>query len=461
MSAISGSALSVSGPAAGLTTVVAATIASLGSYEAFLVAVVLAGVLQLLLGMFRLGAIANYFPSSVIKGMLAAIGILLLIKQIPLALGYNKPAFWSETFYTLSDYRHFFSHLSDYNKNLGRGAILISIISLTILVIWENPRLNRFKQLPAPLLVVGSGILGHYLLQQFFSQYAFHPEQLVSIPDRIFSTLMFPDWSRITTDPLIWKSGLIIGILASLETLLCVEAIDKLDRFNRISPLNHELVAQGTGNILCGLTGAIPITAVIVRGATNAHAGGRTRMSGFIHGLLILLSVLSIPFILNRIPLAALSAILIMIGYKLAHPRLFRDMYTLGLNQFLPFIITVVVICLTNLLTGVSIGLLISVYFIIQKNFKDDYRIQKTLQHETPTYSIKLKSNVTFLNKVKIRKALDQIPEYSVVIIDGSESDFIDYDILEVISEFENKAHHKHIQIILKGIDKVKTSTIH
>jgi MFS superfamily sulfate permease-like transporter len=260
---------------------------------------------------------------------------------------------------------------------------------------------------------------------------------------------------------LIWKNGLVIGLLATLETLLCVEAVDKLDKRNRITPVNRELVAQGIGNITCGLLGAIPMTAVVVRGAANVDAGGRTRLSSFTHGLFLLLAVLLVPFLLSRIPYASLAAILIITGYNLTKPKLYRNMWSLGWKQFIPFIITILVILATDLLVGVSIGLLISVYFIVRNNFKAEYKITKTKQHATEVFYIKLNSNVTFLNKVNLRKALDKIPAYSVLTIDGSECNFIDYDILEVISEYENKARDKHIEVHLAGIEKVSVTAIH
>jgi len=242
---------------------------------------------------------------------------------------------------------------------------------------------------------------------------------------------------------------------------LCIEAIDKLDRRNRITPVNRELIAQGLGNITCGFLGAIPMTAVVVRGAANVDAGARTKMSAFTHGLFLLITVLFIPFLLNKIPYASLSAILIVTGYNLAKPKLFRNMWSLGWKQFLPFIITIIVILSTDLLIGVSIGLLISIYFIVQNNFKAEYKITRTTIHGIETEYIKLNSNVTFLNKVNLRKTLDEVPEYSVLTIDGGECNFIDYDILEIISEFENKAKERHIELHLLGIEKVNVTAVH
>jgi MFS superfamily sulfate permease-like transporter len=252
-----------------------------------------------------------------------------------------------------------------------------------------------------------------------------------------------------------------MGILATLETLLCIEAVDKLDRRNRITPVNRELVAQGIGNITCGLLGAIPMTAVVVRGAANVDAGGRTKLAAFTHGLFLLLSVLLVPFLLNKIPYASLAAILLVTGYNLTKPKLFRNMFTLGWKQFIPFVLTIIVILATDLLIGVSIGLLISVYFIIQNNFKTEYKITRATEKGIETQYIKLNSNVTFLNKVKLRKALDEVPEYTVLTIDGSECNFIDYDILEIVSEYHIKAHERHIELHLKGIEKVNVTAVH
>jgi MFS superfamily sulfate permease-like transporter len=283
----------------------------------------------------------------------------------------------------------------------------------------------------------------------------------VNIPSNIFSSISFPDISKLFSSTAIWKDGIIVGLLATLETLLCIEAIDKLDRRNRITPVNRELIAQGLGNITCGFLGAIPMTAVVVRGAANVDAGARTKMSAFTHGLFLLITVLFIPFLLNKIPYASLSAILIVTGYNLAKPKLFRNMWSLGWKQFLPFIITIIVILSTDLLIGVSIGLLISIYFIVQNNFKAEYKITRTTIHGIETEYIKLNSNVTFLNKVNLRKTLDEVPEYSVLTIDGGECNFIDYDILEIISEFENKAKERHIELHLLGIEKVNVTAVH
>lgn len=458
---LSGSQLAVSGPAAGLTTVIAASIVSLGDYKVFLLAVMVAGLFQLILGLLRLGVIANYFPSSVIKGMLAAIGIILISKQIPLAIGYDQPDFWTSGFLQLFSSNNLPGNFREFNQEITKGAILITVVSLVILIAFQQPFAKKLKIIPAPLLVVIFGIVANMILMSAANGYSLKETQLVNIPSNVFSNISYPDFSKLFSTIEIWKYGIIIGLLATLETLLCVEAIDKLDKRNRITPVNRELVAQGIGNMTCGLLGAIPLTAVVVRGAANVDAGGRTKLSSFIHGIFLLSAVLFVPFILNKIPYASLSAILIVTGYNLTKPKLYLNMWNLGLKQFLPFLFTIAVILLTDLLIGVSIGLLISIYFIIQNNFKAEYKITKTQQQGIENYYIKLNSNVTFLNKVKLRKTLDEVPEYSILTIDGSECNFIDHDVLEIFSEYGSKAHDRHIELLLIGIEKVNVSSLH
>ena len=461
VSFISGSQLAVSGPAAGLTTVVAASLLSLGDYRLFLLAVIVAGLLQLILGLLKLGGVAYYFPSAVIKGMLAAIGIILISKQIPIALGYDQPDFWTSGFVQLFSPKNFFGNFRNFNEHTTRGAILITVASLVVLIVLQLPFSKKLRIIPAPLVVVVIGVIINIVFTNAASKFSLKQTQLVNIPSDIFGNIAFPDLAKIFSNAQIWKDGAIMALLASLETLLCVEAIDKLDRRNRITPVNRELVAQGIGNMTCGLLGAIPITAVVVRGAANVDAGARTKLSAFTHGLFLLLAVLLVPFLLNKIPYASLSAILLITGYNLAKPKLFRNMWSLGWKQFIPFVITIIVILLTDLLVGVSIGLLISTYYIVRNNFKAEYKITETVHLGIETYYIKLNSNVSFLNKVNLRKALDQIEEYSVLTIDGSECNFIDYDILEIISEFDNKARERHIELHLKGIEKVNVTAVH
>ncbi len=419
------------------------------------------GLFQVILGLLKLGSIANYFPSSVIKGMLAAIGIMLMAKQIPVALGYDQPDFWTSGFLSIFKSKNFSGYINYFNKHTGRGAIIITLFSLLILIFLHQRFFKKYKLIPAPLLVVIAAIL----LNIFFQKTAFHfslkQTQLVAIPHHLFNQISFPDFSKIFTSTEIFKDGLIIGLLASLETLLCAEAVDKLDEHNRITPVNRELLAQGIGNMLCGLFGAIPMTAVIVRSSANIDAGARTRLSSVTHGAFLLLTVLFIPFVLNLIPLAALAAILIITGYNLSKPKLYRNMWGLGWKQFLPFIFTIIVILLTDLLVGVSIGLLVSIYFIIRNNFKEEFKIQESKRNGTEIFLIKLSSNVTFLNKVKLKETLENIPDNSILEIDGSQSSFIDYDILEIISEYRHKAEDRNIELHLTGIREVNVSALH
>jgi MFS superfamily sulfate permease-like transporter len=461
VSFVSGSPLSVSGPAAGLSTLVAATILSYGDYRVFLLAVIVAGLFQIVLGLLKLGVIANYFPSAVIKGMLAAIGILLITKQIPFALGYDRPDFWSSGLFGFFQAKNFQGSIHNLNVHTTRGAIIISLASICTLILLQQPFAKKLKFIPAPLIAVLVGVLINYLFTAATSAYSLRAAQLVHIPENIFGSISFPAFSKIFSNGEIWKDGIIIGLLATLETLLCVEAIDKLDIHNRISPVNRELVAQGVGNVTCGLLGAIPMTAVIVRGAANVDAGARTRLSSFTHGLFLLLTVLFIPFALNKIPYASLAAVLFVTGYNLTKPKLYRNMWSLGWKQFLPFILTIIIILMTDLLIGVTTGLLLSVYYIVSNNFRAEYKVQETERNGHEIFYIKLNSNVTFLNKVKLKDALDKIPEDSILTIDGSECNFVDYDILEIISEFENKARDRDIEVHLLGIEKVNVTAIH
>ncbi|HLY72329.1 MAG TPA: SulP family inorganic anion transporter [Puia sp.] len=458
---VSGSQLAVSGPAAGLTTIVAASIITLGDYRIFLLAVMIAGLFQLVIGLLKFGAIANYFPSSVIKGMLAAIGIMLIAKQIPFALGFDKPDFWTSGFSKIFSSTHFSWNVANLAGGFSKGTILITIFSLSLLIILQQPFAKKAKIIPAPLLVVIFGIIINIFFIKTAPDLSLKQTQLVNIPSNIFSNIAFPDFSKLFSNTKIWEDGILIGLLASLETLLCIEAIDKLDRRNRITPLNRELIAQGIGNMTCGLLGAIPMTAVVVRGRANVDAGAKTKLSAFTHGVFLLAAVLLIPFLLNKIPYASLAAILLMTGYNLTKPKLYRNVLSSGGRQFIPFLITIIAILFTDLLIGVSIGLLISIYFIVRNNFKAEYKIIKTIHSGIETDYIKLNSNVTFLNKVKLRKVLDDIPEKSIITIDGRECNFIDYDILEIISEYEIKAKERNIQLKILGIEIINTMAIH
>ena len=461
VSLISGSQLGVSGPAAGLTTVVAASIISFGDYRVFLLAVFFAGVFQLVLGILQLGTVALYFPSAVIKGMLAAIGIILISKQIPLSLGYDEPDFWTEGFVGLFSGNKFYKNFGNFYHHFSQPVVLITVVSLAILGFFSNFFRRKAKWLPLPLLTVSAGVGLSFVMPLINPAWALKATQIVQIPANIFGEITTPDFSKVFSNNRIFIDAFTIGLLASLETLLCVEAIDKLDPLKRRTPVNRELVAQGIGNMACGMVGAIPMTAVIVRGAANVDAGGRTRLSSFTHGLFLLAAVALVPFALNKIPFASLAAILLITGYNLTKPGLYRQMFRLGWNQFLPFIITIVVILMTDLLVGVAIGLMISIYFLVRNNFNAEYKIVQHQESATEYFYIKLNSMVTFLNKVNLQKALYKIPPYSVLTIDGSDSRFIDYDVLEMISEYEKQAHERHIQLILKNVERVSVTSLH
>lgn len=456
VSLISGSSLAVSGPAAGLSTLVYSAIISLHGFDHFLASVCIAGVFQCLLGICKVGSIGKYFPSSVIKGMLAAIGIILISKQIPVALGSQAAHFWS------SEWLNALHSPETRDNSFSLGAVCISLSCFIGYAVYKLPKFPKYKLMPVAFFMVIIGIGIHQILIHFFPAYQLKPQQLVQIPS-IQSIKVFSLWSNhnILLQTEVWRFGLLIGALATLETLLCTEAMDKLDKQNRITPVNRELIAQGIGNLTCGLLGALPITAVVVRGAANIEAGARTKLSSFTHGLLLFITILTIPQLLNYIPYASLACILLITGYSLCRPSLFKNMYKLGLKQFLPFIITILIILSTDLLIGVSIGLLISIYFIIQNNFKAEYKIQEIDINHQKRFYIKLNSNVTFLNKVNLQKTLDKIPENSELTIDGKDCNFIDYDILEIISEYTRKAELKQISLHLEGIEVVETLASH
>lgn len=450
---ISRAPLAVSGPAAGLTTLVAGSILLFGNYRIFLLSVIVAGLFQLILGVLKLGVIAHYFPSSVIKGMLAGIGLMLISSQIPVALGYNQPNFWTDGFLELFSSTHILGNLREFVTHVSMGSIIITAASLiSMWVIQKNKNLAKLK-LPAPLAAVLAGILLNFLFAQFIPTLVLKPSQLVNIPQNIFSEITFPDFAYLFNTPAVWKNGIVIGLLATIETLLCVEAIDKLDKYNRITPVNRELVAQGIGNMTCGFLGAIPMTAVIVRGSANVDAGGRTRLSAITHGVFLLLTVILIPFILNLIPYPSLAAILLVTGYNLSRPSLYKDLWKKRLKQFIPFIITIIFILLTDLLIGVSVGLLFAIYFIIQNNFREEFKYTSAVRDGTNSALIKLNSNVTFLNKVEIKKLLDEIPEGTQLTIDGADVNYIDFDVLEIINEFKTKAKDRDIELTLIDIE--------
>lgn len=450
--ALSGSHLGVSGPAAGLAVIVLTAIQDLGAFEVFLMAVVLGGVFQLLLGIAQAGIIGYYFPSSVIKGMLAGIGVIIFLKQIPHAVGYDKDYEGSLSFQQ-PDGHNTISELFYIFEAISPSALTITLVSLGILILWEQKFMKKiriFQLIQGPLVVVTVGVIMNLAFQN--TSWALAPEMIVAIPvagsfTEFVGQFTLPDFSALAK-PEVYTVGITIAIVASLETLLCLEATDKLDPYKRISPANRELKAQGIGNILSGLIGGLPITQVIVRSSTNIQSGGKTKMSAILHGIILLFSAFAIPTVLNLIPLASLAAILFLVGYKLAKPALFKQMYSLGWNSFIPFIVTILGIVFTDLLVGIAIGMAVAIFFVLYNNYRKPFLFEQENYHpEDGVIRLELAEDVTFLNKANIQRALNQIPEESKVIIDASRTVNIDQDVIEIIEEFEEQAKLKDIEV--------------
>jgi len=463
---ISGSPLGVSGPAAGLAVIVLNAIQDLGAFETFLLAVIIAGVIQLLLGIVKAGVIGYYFPSSVIKGMLSGIGIIIILKQIPHAFGYDKDP-EGDLEFIQPDGQNTFSELFNMLDFVSPGAITIALISLAILILWEQPfmkKIGLFKLVQGPLVVVAGGI-GMSLMFQGSETFGLRADQLVSIPvadslSGFFGQFTSPDFTQ-WNNPDIYLIAATMAVVASLETLLCVEATDKLDPDKRITPTNRELIAQGTGNIISGFIGGLPITQVIVRSSANIQSGGKSKASAFFHGVLLLISVMAIPKVLNLIPLSSLAAILFVVGYKLAKPTVFKQVYKLGIAQFIPFIVTILGIVFTDLLIGIGLGLAVAIVYILWNNFKTPYHFDpKTYKKGEPIF-IELSEDVSFLNKGSILQTLDHLPEGSEVTIDGHKAKSIHPDVIEIISDFKEKSEDRNIKVTTLGFDKeMEKSTI-
>ncbi|MDH5604087.1 MAG: SulP family inorganic anion transporter [Cyclobacteriaceae bacterium] len=459
VSLISKSPLGVSGPAAGLAVIVLIAIQDLGSFEIFLFAVLIAGVIQILLGIMKAGVIGYYFPSSVIKGMLAGIGIIIILKQIPHAFGYDQIPEGDFAF-SQSDGHNTFNELFYMLDAISTEAIIITVISMIILILWERPFMKKvriFQFVQGPLVVVITGIL----LNLYFMSTAnlsLRDNQLVSIPVSasfvgFFSQFTFPDFSQ-WANPDVYKIALTLAVVASLETLLCVEATDKLDPQKRVTPTNRELMAQGVGNIFSGLIGGLPITQVIVRSSANIQSGGMTRASAFFHGVLILISAMALPRVLNMIPLASLAAILFMVGYKLARPALFKQVLRTGQSQFIPFVVTILGIVFTDLLVGIGLGLATAIFHILWKNYKIPFHFDPNKYEKGKPIVISLSEDVSFLNKAGILRTLKNLPDNMRVIIDASQSKNIDPDVIEIIDDFTESAKTRNITVELIGLDE-------
>jgi MFS superfamily sulfate permease-like transporter len=454
VSFLSGSEVSVAGPAAGLAVIVATAIQQLGSFETFLLAVVLAGVIQFLFGVVRLGAIADYVPTSVIQGMLAAIGLVIVLKQIPHALGRDQD-YDGDLEFLEGEGMNTFTDIIKGVLTAHPGAVLLSLLCLALMIAWDHYAKKgvRILQLvPGPLMAVALGIAVNQIYALFVpSMQIVEPQHMVQLPTpssagAFFAQMRTPNFAAIGQTS-VWITALTIALVASLESLLSLEAADKLDPFRRISPPHRELRAQGAGNIISGLLGGLPVTSVVVRTSANVYAGGRTWLASFVHGLMLLVASLAIPHLLNLVPLASLAMVLILVGYKLTKPAIYLQMFHRGWDQFLPFIATVLAVVFTDLLKGVLIGLVIGVFFVIRAN----HRSAVTVEHMGDMYLARLNKDVTFVNKSELRTKLRMIPAGAHVILDGTKALFIDHDIMEVAEDFKKMAQYKNITLEVKN----------
>ena len=454
--AASGSPLGVSGPAAGLAVIVFSAIASLGgNWNAFLVTIVLAGVFQLILGYAKAGFIAYFFPNSVIKGMLSGIGLLIILKQIPHALGWDFDVEGDDAFFQ-ADGQNTISEIGRALNFITPGALFISLISLALLIFWEqylSKKHKIFQIIQGPIVVVVFGIVMFNCFNNGLLPFTLKTNQIVSLPapstlTDFFHQFTFPDFTYLNNLE-VWKIAIVIAIVASLETLLCVEATDKLDPLKRITPVNRELKAQGLGNVISGLIGGLPITQVIVRSSANINFGGKTKLSAIFHGVFLLISALFIASLLNMVPLACLAAILLIVGYKLAKPSLFKEMYKLGWEQFMPFIGTIIAILLTDLLKGITFGILLGIFYTLRHSYRNSHHLKviKSDENGKSIYHLILAEEVSFFNKANLLKTLNEIPNNSKVIIDCSKSKSIAYDVIELIQNFEQNGKSNNIEI--------------
>ena len=443
---LSGSQIGVSGPAAGLAAIVLTAIGTLGGYQNFLLAVVIGGFIQIGLGVLKAGVIGYYFPSSVIKGMLTGIGIIIILKQIPHFFGYDRDPEGDFAFKQV-DGENTFSEIFNALDFISPGATLIAVIALAILILWDrvlSKKSKIFQLVQGPLVAVVVGII-YYVLTKDNAAWGISSDHLVSVPvpediSSFFGQFSFPNFGAIT-NPQIWVTGFTIALVASLETLLCVEATDKLDPEKRVTPTNRELVAQGVGNMFSGMIGGLPVTQVIVRSSANIQSGGKSKMSAIIHGFFLLISVMLIPTLLNKIPLSVLAAVLFIVGYKLAKPALFRTMYKMGWKQFVPFIVTILGIVFTDLLVGIGLGLGVGIVVILIKSYQNSHFLHiQDKSNGRHRIKMTLAEEVTFFNKGAILKELDSLPEGTYLELDVRKTRYLDNDIIEILDDFSEKA---------------------
>jgi len=451
--------LSVSGPAAGLTAIVLTAITDLGAFNIFLTAGIIAGVIQLLLGFIKAGSISNYFPTNVIEGMLAGIGLIIILKQIPHAVGYDPDFEGDEAFHQI-DGQNTFSELFHVLEHIHLGSVLICAVSLAILILWNKVEvLKKIKLVPPALIAVIISIVLNELFIQSNSSLTVLKDHLVSLPvptsfAEFTNMIVTPDFTALSNSK-VWIVGATIAVVASIETLLCIEAADRMDVQKRYTDTNVELKAQGVGNIVSALIGGLPMTSVVVRTSANNNAGAKSKMSTIIHGVLLLVSVLAIPTVLNKIPLATLAAVLLMVGYKLANPKTIKHFWEKGKYQFVPFLATFVGVVFTDLLKGVALGMIISVIFILKGNMQRAYKFRKEEYKDGDVIHIDLAQEVSFLNKAAIKSTLAAIPENSRVEINASDTVYIAHDVLDLIKEFKKiRSKEENIKVKLIGFKK-------
>jgi MFS superfamily sulfate permease-like transporter len=453
---LSQSHLSVSGPAAGLTAIVLTAITDLGSFNAFLLAGLIAGLIQLILGFVKAGSISNYFPTNVIEGMLAGIGVIIFLKQIPHAFGYD-PDFEGDLSFLQVDGQNTFSEIFSVLNHVQLGSILITLISLTLLILWNKIEfLKKLKLVPSALVAVVVSVVLNEILIRSGSSLAVTKNHLVNLPvptsfEEFNAIIVTPDFAAITNSK-VWLVAVTIAVVASIETLLCIEAADRMDLQKRYTNTNVELKAQGIGNIVSSLLGGLPMTSVVVRTSANNNAGSKSKMSAIIHGILLMISVLVIPVILNKIPLATLAAVLLLVGYKLANPKTIKHFWDKGKYQFVPFLATFIAVVFTDLLKGVALGMIISVVFVLKGNMKRAYNFRKEEYVDGDIIHIDLAQEVSFLNKAAIKSTLTSIPENSKVVINATDTVYIAHDILDLIKEFKKiRAKDENIKVKLVG----------
>lgn len=457
---LSKSHLSVSGPAAGLTAIVLAAITDLGAFNIFLTAVLIAGLLQLALGFLKAGSISNFFPNNVIEGMLAGIGIIIILKQIPHVFGLDKDYFGDLNFFQ-TDGKNTLSEIIDIPNNLMIGSVFIAVVSLLILIIWPKIGfLKRLKLVPPALGAVVISVILNEIFTGMGSPLAVAKIHLVSLPvpstwEDFTNIIITPDLAAFG-NPKVWIVGVTIAVVASIETLLCIEAADRMDVQKRYTDTNVELKAQGIGNVISSLLGGLPMTSVVVRTSANNDAGAKSKMSSIIHGMLLLISVLTIPVLLNKIPLATLAAVLLLVGYKLANPKTIRHFWEKDkVYQFIPFILTFVAVVFTDLLKGVALGMVVNIIFVLIGNSKRAYRFSKEQYKEGDIIHLDLAQEVSFLNKSAIKSILNDLPENSKIVINATDTVYIAHDVLDLIKEFKaTRAVDENIKVKLKGFKR-------